>query len=92
MTGCIESRRYNRLAVTLTLSLDDSLVAEARRVAASRGLTLDSLIHGYLEDLVQAADPGEFSRRLRALSAEGGGRSGGVRIDRGSLHERSDVP
>ena len=78
--------------MTLTLSIDERLVAEARRLAEALGTNLDRMVQDYLADLVQATNPDEFGRRLRALTAEGRGRSGGERYDRNELHERADVP
>jgi hypothetical protein len=78
--------------MTVTLSVDDQLLTEAKRLAAARGTSLDALVGDYLRELVQAAEPAEFSRRLRALSDEGGGRSGGVSFDRDEWRERPDVP
>ena len=37
----------------ITLSIDDQVVAKARRIAAVRGTSLNQLIRDYLEDLTR---------------------------------------
>lgn len=74
--------------MNITLSVDEQLVEEARRLAQARGTSLNQLIRDYLEDLVRPGDPVLISRELRRLTSEGGGRSGGWRFNRDELHER----
>lgn len=76
------------MRVNITLSVDEQLVEEARRLAQARGTSLNQLIRDYLEALVRPGDPEVISRELRRLTAEGGGRSRGWRFDRDELHER----
>lgn len=49
--------------MNITLSIDDDLVARARRVAKARGLSLQQMIRDYLESVAGR------SQRLRALEA-----------------------
>ena len=77
--------------MAVTLAIDEHLVAEAQRVAASRGTSLEGLVAEFLQRIVQPT-PEEFGRRLRQLTAEGRGVSGGARLDRSALHDRSDLP
>jgi hypothetical protein len=74
--------------MNITLSIDESLVEEARRLALARGTSLNQLIRDYLEDLVRPGDPKAISEELRRLTSEGGGRSRGWRFNRDELHER----
>ena len=40
-------------SVDVTLSLDDRVVTEARRIAASRGTSLNQLVRDYLNELTR---------------------------------------
>jgi len=53
--------------MNVTLSLDDELVRQARKLAAERDTTLTALIRSYLESL--AADDAAFGRRRRDRQA-----------------------
>jgi hypothetical protein len=74
--------------MNVTLSIDDRLVEEARRLAQARGTSLNQLVRDYLETLVRPRKAGSYSEELRRLTAEGQGRSQGWRFDRDELHER----
>jgi hypothetical protein len=78
---------YN-VRMNITLSVDDRLIEEARRLAQARGTSLNQLVRDYLEDLVRPHDVDGFAAELRRLTAEGRGHSGGRRFDREALHER----
>jgi len=74
--------------VNVTLAIDDSVIEKARKLAASRGTSVNQLVRDYLEMLVRPAGHDDFSRDLRRLTTEGKGRSEGWRFDREALHER----
>lgn len=40
----------------LTLSIDDQVVAEARRIASDRGTSLNQLVRDFLNDLIRQQD------------------------------------
>ena len=44
--------------MNITLSLDDNLVRDVRKIAVERGTTLPGLVRAYLEDL--AGQRGDF--------------------------------
>jgi hypothetical protein len=74
--------------MNITLSVDDRIVEEARKLAEARGTSVNQLVREYLESLVHPPDAGSFRTELRRLTAEGQGRSKGWRFDRDALHER----
>ena len=74
--------------MNLTLSIDDRLLKEARKVAQSMGQSLNQLIREHLEDLTARDDAKRDVEEFRRLSDEGGGRSGGWKFDRDEIHER----
>lgn len=73
--------------MNVTLSIDEHLVAEARRVAASRGTTLDELIRDYLVALIQVDDMQKVVSQLENLWASGDCRSDSD-WSRDEVHER----
>jgi hypothetical protein len=75
--------------MNLTLSVDERLVKEARRVAAAMGKSLNQLVREYLESLTSMDAARLEIEELRRLSAQSGGRSKGWRFNREELHERS---
>ena len=74
--------------MTLTLSIDDSLLQQAQRVAQSRGLDVSELIRDYLVEITSASSAEREVEELRRLSYEGQGRSRGWQFDRDEIHER----
>jgi hypothetical protein len=84
-TGYVST--YN-VCMNITLSVDDRLIEEARRLAQARGTSLNQLVRDYLEALVHPHDVGGFGAELRRLTAEGRGHSAGWHFDREALHER----
>ena len=73
----------------VTLSIDEKVLREARRIAAQRSTSLNALVRQYLEELTQRESRAEEARRrilelCRASRAEVGTR----RWTRASLHER----
>ena len=56
--------------MNVTLSIDERIVAEARRIAALRGTSLNRLVRDYLQELVRTDDAEAVFARLDALWAE----------------------
>jgi hypothetical protein len=54
-------------SMNLTLSLDDDLVKEARKIAVERDTTLTGLVRTYLQEL--AAEHAKSGRKRRELEA-----------------------
>lgn len=73
--------------MNLTLSLDERLLAEARKVAAAMGKSLNQLIREYLEQLATRSPVEDEIAELRQLS-ERGGNSRGWKFDRDEIHGR----
>jgi hypothetical protein len=74
--------------MNITLSIDDHLVEQARKLAQARGTSLNQLVRDYLESLIRPRPTESYASELRRLTAEGKGRSKGWRFDRDELHER----
>ena len=74
--------------MNLTLSVDDRVVKEARRVAESMGKSLNQMVREYLEHLTDRDQTERDIEEFRQLTSEGLGRSGSWRFDREELHER----
>jgi hypothetical protein len=73
--------------MNLTLSVDEQLVAKARKRASALGKSLNQLIRDYLQTLAGGDNPERSIEEFQALS--GKGRSRGWRFNRDDLHERS---
>ncbi len=73
--------------MNLTLSVDEQLVARARKKAETLGKSLNQLIRDYLETLAGRSDPEKSIQEFKRLS--GRGRSRGWRFDRDQIHERT---
>ena len=78
-------------AMNLTLSLDEKLVKNGRKVASSMGKSLNQLIREHLEQLTSSTSLEDTVAELRELSGKAGGRSGGWKFDREEIHERGAV-
>ena len=74
--------------VNVTLSIDNRVVAAARRIAATRGTSLNQLIRDYLEQLTRVNDVEAALDQLDALWAENVYRSSDL-WTREQLHVRS---
>lgn len=72
--------------MNLTLSLDEQLVARARKRADALGKSLNQLIRDHLQKLAGDDDPEESIAEFRRLS--GKGHSRGWRFNRDEIHER----
>ena len=57
------------------MSIDERVVAEARRIAAARGTSLNQLVRDFLNELTRVDDAETVIARLEALWAEEGYRS-----------------
>ena len=74
--------------MNITLSVDERLVADARRVAAQRGTTLNQLVRDYLVEMTQPGEREAVVAELEALWSTGSHRSRGP-WTREELHERT---
>ncbi len=73
--------------MNVTLSIDEHLVARARKKAEALGKSLNQVIRDYLERLAGSDDPERSIEEFKRLS--GSGHSHGWRFDRDEIHERS---
>jgi antitoxin component of RelBE/YafQ-DinJ toxin-antitoxin module len=85
----IEAVSTYPVCMNVTLSLEDDVVEEARKVAAGMGTSLNQLIRDYLRQLTARHEVERDLAELRALSAESTGDSRNWRFNRDELHERS---
>ena len=74
--------------MNVTLSIDDRVVAEARRIAADRGTSLNQLVRDYLNELTRTDDVETIIRGLDAMWSERTYRSQGP-WTREEAYERS---
>lgn len=74
--------------MNVTLSIDERVVADARRLAALRGTSLNQLIRDYLAELTQTGEQSRVVDQLDALWSQRSFRSDGS-WSRDELHERS---
>lgn len=74
--------------MNITLSIDDRVVADARRIAADRGTSLNQLVRDYLHELTHTDDVESVLRELDAMWSERTYRSQGP-WTREEAHERS---
>ena len=72
--------------MNVTLSIDEQLVARARKKADALGKSLNQLIRDYLQKLAGGDDPEQNIKEFKKLS--GRGHSRGWRFDRDQIHER----
>jgi len=79
-------RTYTVL-MNVTLSIDEQLIARARKKADALGKSLNQLIRDYLQKLAGGDDPERSIEEFKQLS--GRGHSRGWRFDRNEIHERS---
>jgi len=73
--------------MNITLSVDKKIVAQARKVAASMGKSLNQLIREDLERLTRKYRREGDLNEFKNLSGQGN--SHGWQFDRGELHERA---
>lgn len=73
----------------ITLSVDDDVLAAARRYAAERDTTVNAMVREHLTRIAEHADRASQARqRIRALSEDSQARIGSARWRRDELHER----
>ena len=77
---------YN-VEVNITLSIDDHLVARARKKAEALGKSLNQLIRDHLKSIAGGGDAESSIEEFRRLSGQGHSR--GWRFNRDEIHERS---
>ena len=75
-------------SMNITLSVNEQVVAEARRIAALRGTSLNQLVRDYLHRLTQRENPEQTLVELQALWDEETFSSIGP-WTRDELHERT---
>ncbi len=75
--------------MNLTLSIDDRLLEEARKVARSMGKSVNQVVREHLEQLTSRDGAERDIDELRRLSEQAEGRSRGWKFDREEIHERS---
>lgn len=74
--------------MNLTLSIDDRLVAEARKVAEARGMSLNQMVREELERLTSRVSGDDLVQQLEAQWAREGPGSSEWRWNREELHDR----
>ena len=74
--------------MNITLSVDEQVVADARRIAARRGTSLNRMIRDYLLELTQPRDRQATVDQLDNLWSTSTYRSSGT-WTRDELHERA---
>ena len=90
MNGCrIDTypAHTHRVFMNVALSIDARVVAEARRIAAVRGTTLNLIIRDYLKDLTRVGDVESTLDQLERMWLGSTGRSQGA-WTREDLQER----
>jgi hypothetical protein len=75
--------------MNITLSIDEKLAEQARKIAQSMGKRLNQVVRDYLEHLTGQGEAVEDISELRRLSAESQGHSRSWRFNRDELHERA---
>lgn len=73
--------------MNVTLSIDEQVVARARKKAKALGKSLNELIRDYLQTLAGGDNAERSIEEFERLS--GRGHSGGWRFNRDEMHERS---
>jgi hypothetical protein len=83
------SYTYTVYMRNITLSVDENVLAAARRHAAERDSTVNALVRDYLTKLAAHQNGANRARaRLRQLSEQSTGRLGKKTWSREDLHER----
>lgn len=73
----------------ITLSVDEKVLAAARRVAADQGTTVNAIVREHLTRLAEHANrAAKARRRIRELSEASEARIGSATWRRDELHER----
>ena len=77
--------------MNVTLSIDDEVLARARKLASQRGTSVNQMIRDYLEEIASGLSSEEILRELNLLWKEGSGNSGGEGWTRDELHDRTSI-
>ena len=77
--------------MNLTLSIDDTTVAKARKAAEAQGTSVQELVRGYLRDLAGEGERDLALARLQAGWASGPGHSAGYMWRRSDAYEGRSV-
>jgi hypothetical protein len=73
----------------ITLSIEEDVLLEARRIAAERSTTVNAIVRAHLADLVrQKKRTRDALKRMRELAEQGGMEVGKKTWTRDDLHER----
>ena len=67
--------------MNVTIPIDDRVVAEARRITAVRGTSLNQLVRDYLNELTRVDDTGSVIARLETRCAATGLGQHSIRIN-----------
>lgn len=78
---------YTVYEMNITLSVDEQLVARARKKAEAMGKSLNQAVREYLQKLAGGDDPEKSIDEFKRLS--GRGHSRGWRFNRDEIHERT---
>lgn len=78
--------RTYHVFMKVTFSIDDQLVARARKKAEALGKSLNQLVRDYLQTVAGGDDPERSIAEFNRLS--GKGHSRGWRFNRDEIHER----
>jgi uncharacterized protein DUF6364 len=73
--------------MNVTLSIDEQILARARKKADALGKSLNQLIRDYLQKLAGGDDPERSIEEFKRLSGRGNSR--GWRFNRNEIHGRS---
>jgi hypothetical protein len=85
----VHSYTYTVYMKNITLSVDENVLAAARRLAAERDSTVNALVRDYLTKLAAHESRADRARaRLRQLSEQSTGRLGKKTWSREDLHDR----
>ncbi len=72
----------------LTLSIDESVIAEARRRASVLGKSVNQLVREYLEEFAGKRERAAEADHFLKLTSRAPGKSRGWRWNREEIHER----
>jgi antitoxin component of RelBE/YafQ-DinJ toxin-antitoxin module len=73
----------------ITLSIEEDVLQEARKIAAERGTTINAIVRASLAELVrQKTRTRDALKRMRELAEQGGMEVGKKTWSREDIHER----
>ena len=73
----------------ITLSIDEDVLRDARKIAAERSTTVNAIVRAHLADLVRQKKRTRHAlKRMRELAEQGGMEVGEKTWTRDDLHER----